>query len=177
MLGGGVVFFLTGVFNCLIHLKHHESGRARETDRGMVSPRSLLESQATIWEDTVMFFAGVISHLFFRGKMFLCTKLIFRDPLTTDKQAHIWSQKKFVGLQIKKALGIAPLPSAWKPDGADELMLVNADCPKHSPVIIQAHMDGPSSTHLPSLPLLLSSLLNTSDSQIPLTNICLPSSM
>lgn len=79
------------MFNCLIHLKPCESERAWETDRGTVSPRALLESQRTIWEEAAMLFIGMISHLFFGGKMFLCTKLIFRCPLTTDQQAYSWS--------------------------------------------------------------------------------------
>lgn len=146
------------MFNSLIHLKHHASGRAQETDRGMVSPRALLESQATIWEDAVMPFIGMISHLFFGGKMFLCTKLIFRCPLTTGRQAYTGHSlepgNKFVGLIIKKASGMAPLPGAWNPDGAAELILVKRDCPRHGPAISEAHMDGPFSTHLLPLPPL-----------------------
>ena len=146
------------MFNCLIHLKHHESGRAQETDRGIVLPRALLKSQATIWEDAEMLFIGMISHLFFRGKMFLCTKLISRCPLTTDQQVHSWSWGR-----ICVPLGMAPLPGAWKPDRAAKLMLVNEHCPKHSPAISQAHMDGPRPPQHTHSPCLLSSLIYTAD--------------
>lgn len=59
------------MFNCLIHLKPCEVGRNREADGGTVSPRTLLESQAEIWEDTLMLLRGMISLLFFIGKMSL----------------------------------------------------------------------------------------------------------
>lgn len=92
------------MFNCLIHLKPYEVGRNREADGGTVSPRTLLESQAEIWEDTLMLLRGMISLLFFIGKMSL-TQLIFSCPLTIDQQHTVGTREEICGADDNKGFG------------------------------------------------------------------------
>ena len=64
-----------GVFNCLIHLKPCEAGRARETDGG--GGRCHQDAAGVTGDDDS---GGMISHLFLTGNTFLLAKLIFRCP-------------------------------------------------------------------------------------------------